>query len=288
MGIHGTHLGPGVAILLSGHSDEARQVMAPWVEYNDNGRKTVYAAADAKPGGAGLTMREMDCMDCHNRPAHTFDLPDRALDRAMVAGQIAPTLPFAKKTGLVVLKTNYRSREEAATRIPADFGRFYQQSYPAVWSGRQPEITAAAAAVLSIYDSNIFPAMNVTWGKYPLNLGHTDFPGCFRCHDGSHNAKDGTSITQECTACHSMLAMDEKNPKILTDLAPSPPGESRCRKRASVCGAANRGCRRLSGAGRFRRRSRKVPPLERAAAGKDCLPPQPGAILPGHAIIKIY
>ena len=49
--------------------------------------KTVYAATAAKPDGAGLTMREMDCMDCHNRPSHTFDLPDRALDRAMAAGQ---------------------------------------------------------------------------------------------------------------------------------------------------------------------------------------------------------
>ena len=51
--------------------------------------------------------------------------------------------------------------------------------------------------------------MNVTWGKYPINIGHTDFPGCFRCHDGSHNAKDGDSITQDCNACHNLLAMDE-------------------------------------------------------------------------------
>jgi len=72
--------------------------------------------------------------------------------------------------------------------------------------------------VLAIYDRNIFPEMNVTWGKYPLNIGHTDFPGCFRCHDGSHNAKDGQSITQDCNACHNLLAMDEANPKVLTDL----------------------------------------------------------------------
>ena len=26
---------------------------------------------------AGLPMREMDCMDCHNRPSHAYDLPDR-------------------------------------------------------------------------------------------------------------------------------------------------------------------------------------------------------------------
>ena len=34
------------------------------------------------------------------------------------------------------------------------------------------------------------------------------YPGCFRCHDGSHAAKDGTSITQDCAACHNLLAME--------------------------------------------------------------------------------
>ena len=216
LGIHGTHLGPGVHIRY-GHSDEARQTI-PWVEYDDNGKKTVYAAAEAKPDGAGLTMREMDCMDCHNRPSHTFDLPERALDRAMVAGQVSTALPFAKKKGLEILKANYRTRDEAAQQIPPAFENFYKQSYPAVWSAKQGEIAASGKAVLAIYDRNIFPAMNVTWGKYPLNIGHTDFPGCFRCHDGSHSAKDGRSITQDCNACHTLLSMDEKNPKVLTDL----------------------------------------------------------------------
>ena len=34
----------------------------------------------------------------------------------------------------------------------------------------------------------------------------------------AHNAKDGKSITQDCNACHNVLAMDEAQPKILTDL----------------------------------------------------------------------
>jgi hypothetical protein len=72
--------------------------------------------------------------------------------------------------------------------------------------------------VLAVYDRNIFPEMKVTWGTYPNNIGHTDFPGCFRCHDGNHTAQDGRSITQDCNACHNLLAMDEANPKVLTDL----------------------------------------------------------------------
>ena len=79
-------------------------------------------------------------------------------------------------------------------------------------------MAASGKELAAIWSRNIFPEMKVTWGAYPVNLGHTDFPGCFRCHDGSHAAKDGKSISQDCNACHNLLAMDEANPKVLTDL----------------------------------------------------------------------
>jgi len=119
---------------------------------------------------------------------------------------------------LEILKVNYKSRDEAAQRIPAAFAKYYQDTYPALWSSRQQEVTSSGNEVLAIWNRNIFPDMNVTWGKYPMNIGHTDFPGCFRCHDGGHNAKGGESITQDCGACHNLLATDEANPKVLTDL----------------------------------------------------------------------
>lgn len=216
IGIHGTHLGQGVRIEYE-HSDDARQVI-PRVKYIVNGKETVYATSDAKPEGAYGPAREMDCMDCHNRPAHAYDLPDRALDKSMNTGTLSPALPFAKKKALEILKVDYKSRDEAAQRIPAAFEKYYQDSYPAIWSQRQSEVKAGATEVLAIWNRNIFPEMKVTWGRYPMNIGHTDFPGCFRCHDGSHAAKNGDSITQDCGACHNLLAMDEANPKILTDL----------------------------------------------------------------------
>src|SRR5208283_3488652 len=154
-----------------------------------------------KPDGAGLTMRTMDCIDCHNRPTHTFDVPERALDKAMAAGAVSPALPFARKKSLEILKVKYASRDEAAVRIPAAFEQYYQQSYPAVWSTRQSEVAASAQQVLAVYNRNVFPDMNVAWGTYPQDIGHTDFPGCFRCHDASHTAQNGQSITQDCNAC---------------------------------------------------------------------------------------
>ena len=50
IGIHGTHLGPGVRIRYA-HSDEQRQTI-PWIEYNGPGRRTVYAAAGSAAKGS--------------------------------------------------------------------------------------------------------------------------------------------------------------------------------------------------------------------------------------------
>jgi nitrate/TMAO reductase-like tetraheme cytochrome c subunit len=216
VGIHGTHLGPGVSIRYA-HSDEGRQTV-PWMEYSGPGRKTVYAVADAKPGGGGLPIRNMDCIDCHNRPSHSFEIPERAVDSAMRSGEIPGGLPFAKKQSLEILKAVYASRAEAAQRIPAAFEAFYRDSRPAIYSERQAEVKAAAQRVLEIYNRNVFPEMNLKWGTYPNNIGHTDSPGCYRCHDGAHADPGGRTISQDCKSCHNLLAMDEANPKVLDDL----------------------------------------------------------------------
>jgi hypothetical protein len=41
--------------------------------------------------------------------------------------------------------------------------------------------------------------------------------GCFRCHDGNHTSADGRTIKGDCDTCHTILAQDEKDPKILKD-----------------------------------------------------------------------
>ena len=49
--------------------------------------------------------------------------------------------------------------------------------------------------------------MNVTWGTYANNVGHTrpdSFPGCFRCHDEDHKTKEGKVISQDCSLCHTI------------------------------------------------------------------------------------
>ncbi|MGQ9492125.1 MAG: hypothetical protein ACUVS6_15805 [Anaerolineae bacterium] len=46
--------------------------------------------------------------------------------------------------------------------------------------------------------------MGVTWETHPNNIGHKDFPGCFRCHDGKHLSADNQVIRLECNICHTI------------------------------------------------------------------------------------
>ena len=218
-GIHGAHFGPGIQIRYTA-ADPARQVI-PAVEYRNTvtGESRTFAASDPSgrpPNAAGPF--EMQCVDCHNRPTHTFELPERAMDKALAGGDIPVTLPYIKKEGVEILKAGYLSSEDAAVKIPAAVTGFYQQNYPELFARRAQDIGRAGKAVLAIYDRNVFPDLKVTWGTYPNNLGHTDFPGCFRCHDGSHTAADNKIISQDCSACHESLAMEETAPDILKTL----------------------------------------------------------------------
>jgi hypothetical protein len=140
------------------------------------------------------------------------------VDEAMFSGDLSASLPFARKKSVEILKAAYPSREVAAAKIPAALTAFYRDTYPAVYKERQAEVAHSALSLLAIYNRNVFPAMKIGWGTYPNNIGHTDFPGCFRCHDDSHASADGRKVTQDCGACHSLLAMEEPAPKILTDL----------------------------------------------------------------------
>jgi nitrate/TMAO reductase-like tetraheme cytochrome c subunit len=220
VGIHGRHLDTGSPIEYIA-TDGKRQTIAQ-VSYTDGGgKRLVFDSSDVKASAAQLAAgehRTMDCLDCHNRPAHSFQTPERALDEAMTQGSISAELPFIKKQALELIKTKYADRDAAAQQIAAKLDAFYRGGYPDLYRDKRALVDSSIAQVQAVYLRNVFPAMNVGWGTYPNNLGHTDFPGCFRCHDGSHATADGRSIPNDCDTCHSMLAMEEANPKILTDL----------------------------------------------------------------------
>jgi hypothetical protein len=161
----------------------------------------------------------MDCIDCHNRPTHVFELAGNAVDRQMVSGRISPALPFVKKQAVELLKASYPDRETGIREVGAGLANFYHAKYPQADASK---VNDAVQAVQAIYALNVFPDMKVTWGTYPNNIGHTDSIGCFRCHDGNHVSASGKEIPNDCSVCHDLLAMEEKDPKVLKDIGVGP------------------------------------------------------------------
>jgi hypothetical protein len=226
IGIHGRHLdsSPGGARterITYTAIDNRRQVIPRVTYVEDTGKAIEFVSSEVKTSSEQLARgerRTMDCVDCHNRPTHAFQMPARAVDQEMDASRIRPQLPYIKKKAVELLRAEYPDRETARQRIPAALLEFYRAGYPEVYRDHRALVETAGAQVQAIYLRNVFPSMQVTWGTYPNNIGHEDFLGCFRCHDSNHQSDDGQVITQDCTACHTILAMEDSNPKILAEL----------------------------------------------------------------------
>ncbi|HSY02713.1 MAG TPA: NapC/NirT family cytochrome c [Acidobacteriaceae bacterium] len=212
-GIHGAHLNHFEYVA----SDSGAQTILSVEKPNADGTKTEYISSDVKGPIQGV-RRTMDCMDCHNQATHVFQTAQGAIDEAMVDGTPSPSLPFVHKQGLALIQATYSSQAEAGSKIVSGLNDFYRTKYPQVWSTQRDQVNAAAQRLVSIYDRNVFPEMKVTWGTYPNNIGHMDYPGCFRCHDGSHTTKSGKTLSNDCSLCHNLLATDETNPSVLNDL----------------------------------------------------------------------
>jgi len=220
-GIHGFHMAPGIVIE---YAADPKRTEIPWVRYVDaQGNATEYQTEAWTPENQGkYERRTMDCLDCHTRPSHQFQLPERAMDQALSLGRIDPSLPWVKRKGLEILKKEYSSTAEAEQEIPAALIEYYQKEHPEIYAARREAVERSAQGLLAVYKRNVFPEMKVTWGTYPDYIGHTDFIGCFRCHDDLHTSADGKTISQDCSACHELLAVEESNPEILAKLGIHP------------------------------------------------------------------
>jgi hypothetical protein len=171
---------------------------------------------------AGETERTMDCISCHNRVGHAIPNPRRSLDADLSADRIDPSLPWIKREGLRILWSSYPDDATADAEVDK-LHSFYQLRYPTVAAAQAVEIDAAVARIKVLYRLTATPDMKVSAASYPDFMGHLDFPGCFRCHDGGHHlVKDGVVQTEvipaTCDTCHTF-------PQIGTAVASLPLGE---------------------------------------------------------------
>jgi nitrate/TMAO reductase-like tetraheme cytochrome c subunit len=213
-------------------TDEALQRI-PWVKYTDaDGNARVYRSDGkhaAEPPPEGI-LRQVDCMDCHNRAAHLFRSPQHAVDQALEAGLLDREIPFIKREAVAAMSEPYPDRLAAEAGIrerltgfysgpragalregqapaePPPTARLVSQTEEGPRVRLSPEALAAVVdRVVDLYRQNFFPEMRVNWQTYPDNIGHRESAGCMRCHDGEHVADDGSRISSDCATCHTFL-----------------------------------------------------------------------------------
>ena len=189
-------------------TDEARQAI-PWVRSEGPKGTLTYRSTEfplSAKDSAQNPARTMDCIDCHNRPAHIYRTPGRSVNLLLALGRIDPSLPNAKDLAVFVLETPYSSSKAAADSIKLGIEEYYATNFPALRTTKGKEVGQMVAEVQGVYSKNYFPAMNTSWKSFPDNIGHMYFLGCFRCHDGKHVAENGKVLSKDCNTCHAILA----------------------------------------------------------------------------------
>ncbi len=185
-------------------TDQERQTI-PYVRVTDaKGQVKEYVTPDVTEQIVTSGHRRlMECSDCHNTVGHPISpAPERAVDRAIADGRISRQLPFVRREGVRLLKASHASEDETARAIDSELRSFYQSRGGAI---DQQAVSQAVVALQDLYRRNVFPPMKVTWGTYPDNKGHMTSSGCFRCHDDTHAAKDGSKISADCEYCHKQI-----------------------------------------------------------------------------------
>ena len=187
--------------------DDERDKMV-WVEGRqpDGTLKRYHNIRLAADSGRHEAVRTLDCVDCHNRATHIYENMYDAIDDRLQAGLLPRELPYIKREALAAVSAEYPDQARAAEGIADHLHHFYRTRYPDVMVAAADAIDSAAAVLAGIHQRNIHPEMHITWGTYPSHIGHRGGSGCFRCHNPDFKAEDGSTISDDCTLCHSILA----------------------------------------------------------------------------------
>ena len=190
-------------------TDENRQEI-PWVRMKSaDGSVVEYTSKKnglSKPQIDNAPKLAMDCISCHNRPAHVFLSPNNAVDQSLADGKLDISIPFLKSKAVETLSRSYTTTEEAVASIKSDLDEYYRTTYPAVYAEKRLLIDSAITEVQRIYQTYFFPEMKTDWSSHGNNIGHFNAQGCFRCHDGQHFSPEGKVIRNECNICHTTIS----------------------------------------------------------------------------------
>jgi len=196
------------------HTDSKRQNIVEVIQKTPDGE--IRYLKEGQEEETGGQWRVMDCLDCHNRPTHIYEVPDQALDIAFSNGTLDASVPWLRRESIKVLletQPNDNTQQTIASRLTA----IYKTEHPENLAALNTVLEATASELKIILERNVFPQMKIEWGTYPSNLSHFEGEdelgtgGCFRCHDDEHESETGEYIDQDCEKCHNLLAYREED-----------------------------------------------------------------------------
>jgi nitrate/TMAO reductase-like tetraheme cytochrome c subunit len=153
-----------------------------------------------------LEHRTMDCMDCHNRPSHSYKSATIYVDNAMISGTVPKELPFIKQAAMNVLKGPFTNKDSSIMYIRDSITNFYRIGYPQLYQTRKALIEKAITGIQTEFSLNVFPYMKASSNNYLNHIGHIESDGCFRCHSDRHKSDKGRTIRKDCNLCHTIIA----------------------------------------------------------------------------------
>jgi hypothetical protein len=219
-GIH-WHINPNIKIEYIPKRDNRKDI--PWVKYTNlkTGEVTIYEDADnalSEEKMAEAEIRDMDCMDCHNRPSHHYYTPQEFIDHGIISGDIPGDLPFIKKVAMDLFVDPYETKDTAIMTIKNYTQDFYAENMPDLLEARSGDIEKAINGMIKEFSQNIFPEMMVSWDEYDSHIGHKTYNGCFRCHDDRHESADGKVIPKDCNLCHTIVLQGKPGEEEFTSI----------------------------------------------------------------------
>jgi hypothetical protein len=205
-GIH-WHINPDVVVEYI--ASDNRNEELPWVRYSNlkTQETVIYQDEDNQLADSLITpenMRTMDCMDCHNRPSHSYRPPAFFVNEAITAGDIPVELPEIKSLAMDICSEEFTTTDSAMSYIRQTILEYYESDYPEIFEEQIPLVEKAIEGLQHYYSENIFPDMQVKWSAYPNHIGHLEFDGCFRCHNDTHISERGKVIEKDCNLCHTI------------------------------------------------------------------------------------
>jgi len=189
------------------YPEDKEEQTIPYVRVvNDNGTTDEYVDVQANFNPSTMDesqLKEMDCITCHNRITHHIFTPAGSMDIALSQGSVSRDIPDIHRKGVEILQGDYATQDEGLRRIN-NLIDYYSDQYPDYYKNNNEKVQAAVDYLQEVYMQSVFIHQKVDWNTHPNNIGHVNFPGCFRCHDGKHLNTEQQAIRLECNLCHSI------------------------------------------------------------------------------------